>query len=281
MDILYLVGKGSKCNDWELRFSLRSIEKYCKNVGRVFVVGYCPSWLSDEVIKIEKPILPSFGNNDKNKNIYRDLLYAVENSDIGVNDNGEFLISMDDHFYCHETDFNNYPFYVKDYTKRKCRHMLPLEYEPGFNCGDYQKLLVSTANFLNERDYSFINFTLHRNMHMNRYFIEQMKDLNEEIFNNDDIFVEGAAVALNYRYTKEPFDYIICEDKKTDNVKQIKNIIEDEDQHVFSTNDFNLVSPLFIFLRRFYNKPSKYEKNNNIVSFNNKNSNKASKKTSS
>lgn len=260
MDILYLVGKGSKCNDWELRFSLRSIEKYGKNVGRIFVVGYCPEWLSDEVIKIEKPIINSIGNSDKNKNIYRDLLYAVENSDIGVNDNGEFLISMDDHFYCRETDFNNYPFYVKDYIKRKCRHMLPLEFEPGFKCADYQKLLVSTANFLNERGYSFINFTLHRNMHMNRYILEEMKELNDEIFNNDEIFVEGAATALNYRYTKYPFEYEICIDNKTNDVDKIKTIIEDETQHIFSTNDFKQTSSLYVYLRSFYKNISKYEK---------------------
>ena len=280
MDILYLIGKGSQCNDWELRFSLRSIEKYCKNVGRIFVVGHCPNWLSDEVIKIKKPILPSFDNNDKNKNIYRDLLYAVENSDIGVNDNGEFLISMDDHFYCRETDFNNYPFYVKDYLYRKCRHMLPEIFEEGFMAEDYQHLLVSTSNFLKSKGLSNINFTLHRNMHMNRYIIEQMKELNDEIFNNDDIFVEGAAVALNYRYTKHPFDYVICEDIKVNEVKQIEKILKDENSHVFSTNDFKLFSPLFIFLCKLYNIPSKYEKNDNII-FLNKNSNKILNKASS
>jgi hypothetical protein len=260
MDILYLVGKGSKCDDWELRFSLRSIEKYGKNIDRIFVVGHCPRWLSDDVIKVEIPIRESTGNNDKNKNIYKDLLYAVENTDIGVNHNGEFLISMDDHFYCKDTDFNNYPFYCKDYVNRKCRHMLPLEYEDGFNAKSYQKLLVSTANFLYNRGYSLINFTLHRNMHMNRYFLEEMKPLNDEIFNNDDIFVEGAVTALNYRYTKEPFDYIVCADHKTNNVRKLKELVEDDKTHVFSTDDFLYKSRTFNFLNNLYGDKSKYEK---------------------
>lgn len=260
MDILYLVGNGTKCDDWELRFSLRSIEKWGGNsVDRVFVVGHCPEWLSDNVIKVELPIKSSSGNNDKNKNIYRDLLYAVEHTDIGMNHNGEFLISMDDHFYCKETDFNNYPFFVKDYTKRKCRHMLPLEFENGFTAKSYQRLLVSTGNFLNDRGYSHINFTLHRNMHMNRYILEEMKPLNEEIFNNDDIFVEGSATALNYRYTKYPFEYTICIDHKTNNVKKLKEIIQDENTHVFSTDDFLYRSRTFNFLKRLYNFKSKYE----------------------
>lgn len=259
MDILYLVGNGSKCFDYELRFSLRSLEKYGKNIDRIFVCGHCPEWLSDKVIKIEKPVTNSTNNNDKNKNIYRDLLYAVEHTDIGLNDNGEFLISMDDHFYCKETDFNNYPFYVKNYSKRKCGYMLPLEYEHGFKCESYQKLLVSTANFLNDRGYSYINFTLHRNMHMNRYFIEDMKELNEEIFSNNDIFVEGAAVALNYRYTKEQFYYIVCEDIKTNNVNRLQKIINDEETHVFSTDDFAFKSRIFNFLMRLYPEKSIYE----------------------
>jgi len=53
MDIVYLMGEGySKCNYNELRYSLRSIDKYGKNVDRVYVIGYCPEWLSDEIIKI-------------------------------------------------------------------------------------------------------------------------------------------------------------------------------------------------------------------------------------
>ena len=260
MDILYLVGEGSKCDDYELRFSLRSIEKYGVNVGRIFVCGYCPNWLSDEVIKIPTNAITVIDNNDKNKNIYRDLLYAVKNSDIGINDNGEFLISMDDHFYCSETDFNNYPFYAKEYTKRKCGYMLPLVFEHGFRCESYQKLLVSTANFLNDRGYSYINFTLHRNMHMNRYILEEMKELNDEIFSNNEIFIEGAATALNYRYTKYPFKYEVVKDIKSNNPIALKQLIDNKVINCFSTNDFSMFMPIFNFLNTMYKEKSKYEK---------------------
>lgn len=47
MDIVYVLGKGSLCNDEELRFSLRSMEMYCEDLGKVFVVGECPEWLTD------------------------------------------------------------------------------------------------------------------------------------------------------------------------------------------------------------------------------------------
>jgi len=112
MDILYLVGEGySKCNYNELRYSLRSIEKYGKNVDRVYVVGYCPEWLSDEIIKIplDSQSLKHSGITEKHINFITSILYVVDNTDIG----NEFLISMDDHFYIRETDFNNYPIYAK------------------------------------------------------------------------------------------------------------------------------------------------------------------------
>ncbi|MBR0299772.1 MAG: hypothetical protein IJQ93_05590, partial [Bacteroidales bacterium] len=60
MDILYIVGAGcSRCNDFELRMSLRSIAMYGKNVGRVFVCGHCPDWLSDEVVKLPLDTVPA------------------------------------------------------------------------------------------------------------------------------------------------------------------------------------------------------------------------------
>ena len=52
MDIVYIIGKGSKWNNQELKYSLRSIAKYGINIGKVFIVGYKPNFVSDEVIYI-------------------------------------------------------------------------------------------------------------------------------------------------------------------------------------------------------------------------------------
>ena len=41
MDILYIV-KNSAANNMELKCSLRSIEQFGKNVGKIYVCGYCP-----------------------------------------------------------------------------------------------------------------------------------------------------------------------------------------------------------------------------------------------
>jgi|GEM_PF-994900 len=57
MDVVYPIsggfhGKkrlGSKWNDNELRYSLRSLEQYFQNLGRVFIVGHKPDWLTGVV----------------------------------------------------------------------------------------------------------------------------------------------------------------------------------------------------------------------------------------
>ena len=46
VDVVYALGTGSKWQDNELRYSLRSLEKFCGNLGRVFIVGHKPDWVT-------------------------------------------------------------------------------------------------------------------------------------------------------------------------------------------------------------------------------------------
>lgn len=255
MDILYIVGNCSKCEDMELRCSLRSIERHGINVDRVFVVGYCPEWLSDKVIKIPCEIDYS---KPKNKNIYRQLLYAIDNSDIGVNNDGEFLISMDDHFYCDDVDFDNYPFYMKDYQGRFYRYLLPNMLDYTKSSIHYQKILVNTYHFCLNNKLPIFNFTIHRNMHCNRYIIKEMEHLNDLIISDDTPEVEGLAIMLNYRMRYYPFKYEITIDEKSDKISKINKWRMKH--HVFSLEDFNMDSTLYNYLRLNYNSKSKYEK---------------------
>ena len=53
MDILYIVkGGATGGTDDELRCSLRSLARYGRGVGRVFVAGGPPAWLSDAVVRV-------------------------------------------------------------------------------------------------------------------------------------------------------------------------------------------------------------------------------------
>lgn len=249
MDILYFLKKGgSKCEDFELRCSLRSVEKFGKNVGRVFVVGYCPDWLSEEVIKIPYEVNP---DGKKHKNLHLQLLYAIRNSDIGINDNGEFLISMDDHFYIKPTDFHNYPFYVK-------KKSFPDKVEEDSTYKYYDNLLVNTKQFCEKHNLPSIYSTIHRNMHMNRYAIEEMGELNDLIVSDTEPEVEGFCIIQNYRHK---YHYTIL--TRIDDIKfhKVAEFRENYKQiHVFSTRNFNNRSAFYILLKKLYPNKSKYEK---------------------
>lgn len=108
MNILYL----NRQTDWdcnELRYSLRSLAMYGKNVGKVIVCGYCPSWLSGEVIKL--PCNNPFDR--KAKNITHRVLYALKwlkNKGYGQ----DCLLSSDDIFHLREFDAEKYPYFIKN-----------------------------------------------------------------------------------------------------------------------------------------------------------------------
>lgn len=255
MDILYFLKKGgSKCKNFELRCSLRSIEKFGKNLGKVYIVGYCPDWLSDEVIKIP---YETDNSKTKHKNLHDQLLYAIRNSDIGMRDNGEFLIAMDDHFYCREVDFDNYPFYSRI-------EELPMEINEDKEINKYTQSMINTRKFCEKFNLPTDFSALHRGRHMNRYILEEMGDLNDLISSKDTPDVEGFAIALNYRKAKHYINFKKDKDLKIDNqnIDRFLKIYKSDKKkiHIFSTKDFKEGDPLYFLLKKIYKNKSKYEK---------------------
>ena len=88
MDILYYIGGGSMHNNNELRYSLRSLQKHCRDLGKVWVVGNKPDFLQNvEYVWLE----------DKDgwwKNAFSKTMKAIES---GISD--KFLL-MNDDFIC-------------------------------------------------------------------------------------------------------------------------------------------------------------------------------------
>ena len=103
-DMLYILGNGSKHDNQELRWSLRSLEKYGRNIGSVSVVGDVPDWLSPEVNTLHT-------DNHANlvqKNIFANVKAAVDAELV----DGRFILQADDHFYVKDVDFDAHPTYV-------------------------------------------------------------------------------------------------------------------------------------------------------------------------
>ena len=253
MDILYIVGKDcSICDNIELRMSLRSIEQYGKNVGRVYVAGYCPDWLSNKVIKIpfEQPYTKIPNMTEKHINMVSTLLYAVHNSDIG----DEFLLSMDDHFYINDVDFDNYPFYAKIHNGG---FELPCKND-GDGKNPYNIWLSQTRLLCDEENISSYFFCPHRNMHMSKEIIEECRPVLERVI-KEKIPCETFAFMLNWRYTKYGFEITPCEDVKIRNASDWEKV-NPRYTDVFSTANFLKDNEIYNLLVNTFKNKSKYER---------------------
>ena len=244
MDIVYILGTGSKWDNNELRYSLRSIEQFGKNVGNVYVIGADPGFLSKNVslINIEDRY------NNKHKNILNNICEIFEYTNIG----DHFLLSSDDHFYVKETDFDNYPIYYKG--------ILPNKIKKEDKSKGYKKSLVSTRKLLAENYYTFYNFSQHGNTHIFKEAIVLAKDLIEESYNTPK-GCEPTCLLLNVLYKHKPFEFIKRKDLKIkgdiQGVEDLKEKIGDRE--VFSIYDEAIDKGVAEYLQELFPNKSKYE----------------------
>lgn len=148
MDILYIVGKGSKHDNAELRWSLRSLAKHGRNVARVIVAGCPPAWLSDDVEALTVPDVDLPGR--KNRSIVNCVLEAVSSFNL----KGDFIFACDDVFLIDTVDFDRYPLYVDD-------DGLPEAAPTDRRCTAFDELLIATRQWLLERKAPVFRFQTH------------------------------------------------------------------------------------------------------------------------
>ena len=252
MDILYNYGKRNAAqDDLELRCSLRSIAEHGKNIGRVYVVGRCPSWLSDEVIKIprrQQMFIKPKNMGEKNANIADNVYYAIDDSDIGE----EFLISHDDHFYVADVDFDNYPRYARDF--KGSGELITKDLADS----EYRKFLANTREFLEKHGLPTINFALHRNMHLSRTALENVRPMIYEAIKEGKA-TELYIVSNNWELANNPFEYTVVRDYKIMDTDQWWKT-DPEKTHVFSTSDFGKSSSAHKMLKKLYPNKCRFEK---------------------
>lgn len=185
--LVYIAGRFSHCDRNDLRYSLRSLEKFGIGIDRVFVVGDKVHWLSDEVINVEfkQPHQRAVTFREKHTNLQETLRFIADNLDVG----DEFIYSSDDHYLTCPIDFSDYPYYMK-LTDNGCE--LPLA-----SAAPYGKSLVSTRKFLESNGLPTKYMTLHRNMKLKVSAIKDCAPLFDEIFENK-LSVEPFALLGNY-----------------------------------------------------------------------------------
>lgn len=226
-DILYIVGNGSEWNDNELKFSLRSIAKNGLNVGRVFLVGHKPSFVSDAVTHI-----PCGDPYDmKHKNILNKVIYAIDHSDIG----SHFLISSDDHYYVQKVDFDKLPVYY-------CREDIPDKVTGREIWSEYCKSLRETRWILTDAGLSTYQTNPHCNTHFDVEMYRHHKDLFDKAMElqyggemncimGNLLYLYGAKPTffVDSKLSKNsPMDYIETRAKMTNCLSSVDNIGQTE-----------------------------------------------------
>lgn len=243
MNILYMLGSGSRWQNNELRFSLRSIAKFGRNVGKVFLIGEKPDFISGKVFyepykqKIQPP----------HKNMAELISRAIEafGSDLGEH----FLLAGDDYFYIRETDFDNYPHFKKG--------ELPREVSSGIY-GDeaYTKCLVDTRRFLEILGRPTGNYTQHCCGHIHADVWRDTK----KYLDIAALFVQGVEpTAFHYNFLSG-IDFVPRKDCKIAKAKNREDLLAQiGGRDVFSIYDSAIWQGVAEYLLEKFPLPCVYE----------------------
>lgn len=151
IDLVYLLGNGSKWDNNELRYSLRSVEQHFTNVGKVWIVGELPEWIRN-VKHLPYREMP----NQAALNIAFKIVHASRNEDITP----DFLLMSDDYFLLQDFDASQFPKYYHGTLEDSIAALPKSNY--------YRQVLKNTLEYLNTLSLPSMNFNLHMPMEINR-----------------------------------------------------------------------------------------------------------------
>lgn len=251
MDVVYIVGNGSRWGNNELRYSLRSIEKFGIGLGRVFIFGSIPYFINRARVTCvemqDNAGVPA-------KNVYLKIKSAIE-SDIVP---GRFLISSDDHFFVRPTDFINYPIYFKSEN-------MPTQENVGtgkFGGVQYTQGIVNTSIVMDKFGLGHVYFEGHTNKLYDKSAWRILDDMGVWNMMGDfkDGFSTNTPMAAFLARTDKRLDVIKRKDIKINrfaSFAQLESIIEDTD--CFSIGDGAIECGIGDYLQWMFPNKSKYE----------------------
>ena len=169
VDILYVIGLGSINGNAELKYSLRSVAKYCRGVGRVLISGDIPSFVGG---KASAHLCHDISVPGKHWNMLHKITEGIRAFSITE----PFLFSCDDHFFTRCTDLRQWECRVRNnhiYTADEWRN------DHGRSPGRYQRSIVATGELLRSNGLPDVNTVWHGDMWIDpRYLDDVLKIAN-------------------------------------------------------------------------------------------------------
>ena len=111
-DVTYFLSKESTLGDWELRYSLRSLEKFFQPLGRIWILGeHKPKWLNES--RISRIALRDCYRNNKDANLIGKLLRVSMEPELSP----RFIACSDDHILLRDVPVGMFkPYFTGDLT---------------------------------------------------------------------------------------------------------------------------------------------------------------------
>jgi hypothetical protein len=162
IDLVYVLGKGSRWQDNEIRFSLRSVNKNLSNTGKIFIVGEIPDFLKG---CIHVPCADIFNPSiNADGNMTHKLITVCHRMDLSEN----FLFMNDDFIINQPIAANE----IKWLHKGEMASQPPSYWTSQF----YRHRLKRTFDELRTRKMTTLQYDYHAPMLMNKHsFISVME----------------------------------------------------------------------------------------------------------
>ena len=251
LKILYIVGDGSTHENIELRWSLRSLEKFCTTTVEPVLVGsMLPDWFVGH-----KLYAPDTWPH-KEQNIFAAICDAVEE---GLVDGEKFQISADDHFWVKPVDLSRLPIYYRELT-------IP-EWDGKGN--NHAKALGGTRQLLLENVCTTYNTAVHCNQWV---FAKDIRIAQEMLAKTTSDLVKSYGVVswalfpnllMSMHYATERWSVPIMEkhDVKIRETKGRAFLDEIGESEIASVNDAAFECPELVeFFKGLYPTKSRWEK---------------------
>lgn len=236
IDLIYPYGRGSVWAENELRYSIRSVEMYLKDIRNIYVIGKKPSFFNDKVIEI--PHVDIFQN--KARNIMTKIHRACRDERIS----DEFMVFNDDYFCLKPFSAKDYPFYYK----------CGLTHTVTINPGEYKRHAKETLDLLVFRGLNTLNFDSH-------YPILYNKEKFKEIVESCNWEIPFGYIAKSLYCNSLGIEGIYRMDCKISGAYQTKGLIElNKNREIFSIADKSLNSYMKQYILGLYPNKSSFEK---------------------
>ncbi len=237
IDIVYPLNEGlSHFRNQEIKYSLRSVEKFVTNFRNIYIIGFKPPFLNEKVILIPHKDHPY---HCKERHIMEKFLVACSIPDVS----DRFLMFNDDYFFTKPVNAQKIPFYIKGYLKGSINKRKPGNL--------YRQSLENTYNALTKKGFGTEHFDLHYPIYYDKKkFPEVMSSYDWDIRAGYVVkSLYANSLGIHGAYRKD------CKIQKSHNKQEVLAKIKDTD--MFSTAEISRA--IINILQGFYPAKCSFE----------------------